>query len=160
MSGAGPEGREPTEEELRAALEEELSRIQVADVLLQTVVSLINLGGRRAGLAGGGEGERDMAQVQAAIEGVQALLPVIEAHTGAGADELRPIRDALSQLQMAYARGGGPGDAPGEPAAAAPATDAGEGPPAPEPGPGDPAGPPGEGPGPAQSSGKLWVPGQ
>ncbi|HEY8867048.1 MAG TPA: hypothetical protein VIM22_08940, partial [Solirubrobacteraceae bacterium] len=58
--------REPTEEELRAALEEEMRRITVDDVLLQTAVSLINLGGRKAGLAPGTEPERDLAQVQTA----------------------------------------------------------------------------------------------
>ena len=40
------EQREPTEEELRAALEEQMKRITVHDVLLQTVVTLVNL--RRA----------------------------------------------------------------------------------------------------------------
>ena len=93
--------RQPTEEELRAALEEEMRRVTVDDVLLQSAVSLVNLGGRKAGLAPGTEGERDLVQVQAAIDGVSALLPVLEAR---GREEVRPIRDALSQLQMAYTR--------------------------------------------------------
>ena len=70
--------RQPTEEELRAALEEEMRRVTVDDVLLQSAVSLVNLGGRKAGLAPGPEGERDLVQVQAAIDGVSALLPVLE----------------------------------------------------------------------------------
>jgi hypothetical protein len=98
-SGAG--GRQPTEEEMRAALEAEMKRITVDDVLVQTVVSLVNLGGRRAGLAPGTEGERDLDQVQTAIEAVQALLPLLERHHP---EEVRPVRDALSQLQLAYAR--------------------------------------------------------
>src|SRR5438270_8229702 len=93
--------REPTEEEMRAALEAELKKVTVDDVLLQTAVSLINLGGRRAGLVPGAEGERDLEQVQVAIDGVGVLLPLLERR---GRDEVRPLRDALAQLQMAYAQ--------------------------------------------------------
>ena len=50
---------QPSEEELRAQLEEELRRITVRDVLLQTIVSLVNLGGQRLGLAPGAEDMRD-----------------------------------------------------------------------------------------------------
>jgi len=127
--------RQPTEEELRAALEEEMRRITVDDVLLQSAVSLVNLGGRKAGLAPGTEGERDLVQVQAAIDGVSALLPVLEAR---GREEVKPIREALSQLQLAYTRLAGEG---GEAAK-----------------PDDPSQPADSGP--AQSSGRLWVPGQ
>src|SRR6266540_5061871 len=95
------EQREPSEQELREALEAELKRVTVDDVLLQTAVSLINLGGRRAGLTPGTEGERDLGQVEAAIDGVQALIPVLERR---GREEVKPIRDALAQLQLAYAR--------------------------------------------------------
>ncbi len=41
----------PLSEEQLAALEAEMDRIHVDDVVLQTVVSLINLAARRAGLA-------------------------------------------------------------------------------------------------------------
>ena len=133
--------RQPTEEELRAALEEEMRRVTVDDVLLQSAVSLVNLGGRKAGLAPGTEGERDLVQVQAAIDGVSALLPVLEAR---GREEVRPIRDALSQLQMANTRLAGDGGAPPSPGA----------PPKPD----EP--PKADEPGPARSSGRLWVPGQ
>ena len=146
MSAQGPAQppNQPTEEELQAAYEAELKRIHVDDVLLQTVVSLLNLGGRRAGLAPGAEDERDLDQVRAAIEGVRALLPLVEPRLGADAAQLR---QALSQLQLAYARatGGQPGGEPPE-GGAAPADS-------------QPAGGE-EGAGPAQSSGRLWVPGQ
>ena len=36
--------RQPTQEELRAAYEEQLKQIKVDDVLVQTILSLINLG--------------------------------------------------------------------------------------------------------------------
>jgi hypothetical protein len=90
--------QEPDEAELRAALEEQMRRITVQDVLIQTVVTLINLGGRRLGLAGPPEeaGERDLEQARLAIEGARALVPLLPQ------EDLGPVRDALSQLQMAY----------------------------------------------------------
>ena len=91
--------QEPSEEELRAALEEQMRRITVQDVLIQTVVTLINLGGRRLGLAGPPEqaGEKDVEQARLAIEGARSLLPLLPQEA-----DLGPVRDALSQLQMAY----------------------------------------------------------
>jgi glycine/D-amino acid oxidase-like deaminating enzyme len=86
--------QEPTEEELRAALEEQLRQLQVEDVLLQTVVTLVNLAGRRLTA----EGEKDAEQARVAIEAVRALLPLCPQ------EELKPVRDALSQLQMLYVR--------------------------------------------------------
>ena len=104
---SGPD--QPSEEELRAQLEEELRRITVRDVLLQTIVSLVNLGGQRLGLAPGAEDMRDIGQARLAIEGVRALLPLVEEQD---AEQVRPIRDALSQLQLAYAQLAGTGDMP------------------------------------------------
>jgi hypothetical protein len=91
--------QEPSEEELRAALDEQMRRITVQDVLVQTVVTLINLGGRRLGLAGPPEqaGDKDMEQARLAIEGARALLPLLPQD-----QDLGPVRDALSHLQMAY----------------------------------------------------------
>jgi hypothetical protein len=146
----GDPGREPTEEELRAAYEAELKRLRIEDIIVQTIVSLINLGGRRAGFVPGAEDERDLGQVQLAIEGTRALLPLVEAELG---PEAQTIRQALAQLQMMYARAsgvgaGGEGEAPPPPSAEQPPPPAEEEPPK-----------PGE-PGPAQRSGRLWIPGQ
>ena len=104
-----------TDEELRAAYEAELARIRVDDVLIQTVVSLLNLGARRAGLTGAADGEEpDFEQVRLAIEGTRALLPLVEPALG---PDVKQVRDALSQLQLAYARSGAKPPA-GAPAAA------------------------------------------
>jgi hypothetical protein len=140
-TGGGGPPREPSEEEVRAALEAEMKRIKVDDIVLQTVVSLINLGGRRAGLAPGTEEERDLDQVHTAIEAVRALLPLLERDPEV-AKELGPIRDAVSQLQMAYAQLSGAGGEAAEPAKPADADK-----------PDEPSGP-------AQSSGRLWTPGR
>ncbi|MFZ0974560.1 MAG: hypothetical protein WAN22_20190 [Solirubrobacteraceae bacterium] len=144
------EPREPSEEELRAAYEAELKRLRVEHVLLDNVVALANLGMRRTGLAPGTEGERDPAQVRLAIEAIRAMLPLIEQ---AAPDQVAAIRDAVSQLQLAYVRIGGQAPGPGAPESGAEES-AGDAPAAQEPPP-----KPGE-PGPAQRSGRLWIPGQ
>jgi hypothetical protein len=174
----------PTEEELRAAYEAELSRITTTDMIAQTAVSLLNLGARRlaqppgdeasgagadpaaagegAGAAGGsaaaGAPQRDLEQARDAIDGVKALLDILERRIP---QELAPLRDALSRLQMAYAREIQPvaaaaGQAQSSAAAEGQAQPAGEqqAPDAAEPG-AQPAGP-----GPAEASGRLWVPGR
>ena len=66
--------------------------------------TLVNLGMRRTGLMQGTEDERDLEQVRLAIEAVRAVLPLVES---TAPEQAGPIRDALSQLQMAYVRGGG-----------------------------------------------------
>jgi hypothetical protein len=128
-----------SEEELRA-IEAEMQKITVDDVLLQTIVTLLNLGARKAGLASPppAEGETapepDLEQVRQAVEGARALLPLVEPRH---AKQLGPVKDALSRLQMFYAQRA-TGEQP--PAEEAPEAD--------------------QGPGPAQQSGRLWVPGQ
>ncbi|MDQ3588605.1 MAG: hypothetical protein M3375_09705 [Actinomycetota bacterium] len=110
---------EPTEEELRAALEEQMRHIRVEDVILQTVATLVNLAARRLGLATApGEDlseERDIEQAQLAIEAVRALVPL------SPEEQSEPVRQALTQLQMAFARetqaAGGAQPAPGSGAA-------------------------------------------
>jgi hypothetical protein len=154
MGEGAAAGAQPTEEEMRAAYEAELSRISSADMILQSAASLLNIGGLRLGLVPDSKVERDLDQVRDAIDGVRALLPILERH---GPEQLRPLRDALSQLQMAYTREVQSEAAqPAPPAAGEPAPGA-----APAAKPEKPAEPPAqEGPGPAESSGRLWVPGR
>ncbi len=170
MSEGGPEptsaegqfeGREQgaaSEEELRAAYEEELRRITVTDVIAQAAVSLLNLAAQRLGPppdggAEGGEPARDLEQVRDGIDGAKALLSVLERRIP---QEVRPLRDALAQLQMAYASA--VGSSGGE---AAPGAEEGEAAKA-QPGGAQQAGSGGDagGAGPAESSGRLWIPGR
>jgi hypothetical protein len=149
--------RQPSEEEIRAAYEAELKKVTVEDVLAQTAVSLVNLAGRRLGVSEDTQDERDLDQVRDAIDAVRGLMPVLERR---GAAEVAPLRDALAQLQMAYAQhaqgAGEPGDAGDQTPSAG--TKAGPG--------AEPARPGGAprrdqpGAGPAESSGRLWVPGR
>ncbi|MEO6859141.1 MAG: hypothetical protein ABI323_11250 [Solirubrobacteraceae bacterium] len=158
-------GRQPTEEELRAAYEAEVKKIRVEQVVLEQIVTLINLGMRRTGLTPGTEDERDLGQVRLAIESIRVQLPLIEQ---VAPGQVGPIRDALSQLQMAYVRLGG---SPAGGAEGAGAADSATGS---EPSTASPSGSPEGGPapaeqpdgvksgdaGPAQRSGRLWIPGQ
>jgi hypothetical protein len=136
-----------SEEELRAAYEEQLKQLRVEHILLDNVVALINLGMRRTGLAPRTESERDAGQVQLAVEAVRALLPLLEQ---IAPGEIGQIRSAVSQLQLAYVKIGGQAPAPGSPAPEAPEPASEEAQPQPKPGE----------PGPAQRSGRLWIPGQ
>jgi hypothetical protein len=179
FQGLDEEGREPTEEELRAAYEAQVKRLRVEHVVLENVVTLANLGMRRTGLSPGTEDERDPGQVRMAIESIRVLMPMVEE---AAPQQVGAIRDALSQLQMAFVRiggqapaqqptgggspvggeatpsGGTPGEGGGPGAGGGPAAGGGPGAggtpaaPAPEPKTDEP--------GPAQRSGRLWVPGQ
>jgi hypothetical protein len=142
-----PPPNQLTEEQLRQ-IEAEMERITVDDVLLQTLVTLLNLAARKAGLATppGEEGPPpDLEQMHQAIEGARAILPLVEQRH---ADQLGPVRDTLSQLQIAYSKlkqGGGEG-----PSGGGEGPSGGEGPPPKKP----------DAPGPGQASGRLWVPGQ
>jgi hypothetical protein len=160
------EQRQPTEEELRAAYEAEIKKIKVEHVMLEHVVTLINLGMRRTGLAPGTEEERDPAQVHLAIEAIRPLLPLLEQ---TAPQQLGPIKEALSQLQLAFVKIGGEAGAEA-PAQGEPARDSSQ---PPGGGPGAQQAEPGsqqagagaqnpetEDAGPAQRSGRLWVPGQ
>ena len=143
--------RQPTEEEMRAALEQQLDKVPISEVIVQVAVDLLNLAARRAGLgpqgpAGGAP--PDMEQASLGIEAVRGLLALVEDKHG---PQIGPLKDALSQLQMHYARAAGAA-AQGAGAADRDPGDADAPPPPPPAKPGEA--------GPAQKSGKLWVPGQ
>jgi hypothetical protein len=160
----GQPGEDDRYDDQRAAYEAELSRITTADMALQAAVSLLNIGAHRMGLVAApdsegavrGGSERDLEQVRDAIDAVRGLLPVLERRSP---QDVRPLRDALSQLQMAYTR-------ELKSAAAAPTATGEQGAPTAEPAQPTPDPPSAggqsekSGPGPAESSGRLWVPGR
>jgi hypothetical protein len=161
MTTGDEQGRQPTDDELRAAYDAQIKQVRIEHVLLEHVVTVANLGLRRTGLAPGTEDERDPDQVRLAVESIRTLLPLLERSLP---EQAAQIREALSQLQFAFVKIGGespPGQA--EPGAAQPREQpepqapaepvAGTGPP-------EPDQPGSEEAGPAQRSGRLWVPGQ
>ncbi|MGI9540289.1 MAG: hypothetical protein ACR2N6_09080 [Miltoncostaeaceae bacterium] len=141
-----PEGREPTPEEMAAAIAYRLARTPVRDVLLQTMATLADMAGIRMGLGPEGDEPKDLEQSRQAIEALRALHGVAEEQLGVA--QTRPFREPLAALQLHYARlveaEGGEGTA---------SEDSGEGgeAPPPEPPPADPAGGP-------DAASRLWVP--
>jgi hypothetical protein len=90
------------EEQLRERLEEELRRLRIEDVLLQSVVSLINLTSRRIAKPD----EQDLDQARLGIEAVRALVDLLPDEAA------EQVRQALSELQVASASEAGGGAPP------------------------------------------------
>ena len=96
------EERHPSEAELAEQLEAELTKLRVADVLVQTVLTVSSLGYRRLG-----EEDRDLDQARLAIESLRALVPVLK---GAVPDEVsRDFEQLVANMQLAYAKAVGEG---------------------------------------------------
>jgi hypothetical protein len=90
--------QQPTEQELRTAFEQQMRNVTVQEVLLQTAATLVNLAARKLQLAGDESHEKDLGQAKEAIDGARALAPLLsDQYAG-------QIKQALSQVQMAYAR--------------------------------------------------------
>ena len=130
-AGQGPPGAggpgEIDEAELQRRLEEQLAQVRIQDLILESVASILNLSARRIAKPD----EKDLAQGQIGIDAVRALLPMIEEGPRA------QVQEALSQVQMLYAREarGGADQGGGEDSGGAPGggePPAGGSPPAPE----------------------------
>jgi len=142
----GTEAQAPTEDEMRAALEEQMRQVRVEDLLLQSVASIINLTARRIAKPD----ERDLGQAKTGIDAVSALAELLPEEAS------KQVRNALSELQVLYAQAaggsggeGGEGDSGGGGGAPAEGED--------EPGSGQQAPPPQAGRKPPPG---LWIPGQ
>lgn len=107
MEGGEQPGGAPSaaeQEELQRRLEQQLREVRVQDLLLESVASILNLSARRIAKAD----ERDLEQGRIGIDAVRAVLELIDP------EPREQVRDALSQVQVLYAReaqgGGGEGD--------------------------------------------------
>jgi hypothetical protein len=91
-----PTGPQPTEEEMRQ-LEDEIRKVRVEDVVLQSVVSILNLSARRIAK----DDERDLDQAKVGIDAGRALVDLVS-------PEAQPqLRQAISELQVLYAKHAG-----------------------------------------------------
>jgi hypothetical protein len=88
---------EPSQEELLAQLEEELAKLKVADVLVQTVFTVSSLGYRSLG-----EEHRDLGQAKLAIDALRALVPILK--DAVSADVTRDLDQLVANMQLAYAK--------------------------------------------------------
>jgi hypothetical protein len=82
------------EEELRRRVEDQLRRVRVQDLLLESVAGIVNLTARRIAK----EDERDLEQARIGIEAVRAVVDLLEPEPG------KAVREALSELQVLFAR--------------------------------------------------------
>lgn len=89
-----PQGDQPTEEEMRARIEEQLRQVRVQDLLVDSAASIVNLTARRIAKPD----EQDLEQARIGIEAVRALADLIDGEVEG------QIRGALSELQLIYAR--------------------------------------------------------
>jgi len=87
---------------MQRALEEQLRRVRVQDLLLESVASILNLSARRIAKAD----ERDLEQGRVGIEAVRAVVDLLEP------EPREQVREALSQVQMLYARESREGEGP------------------------------------------------
>jgi hypothetical protein len=86
----------PDEQKLIEELQAELAKLEVADLLLQTLYSVSSLGYHRLSAE-----TRDLDQARLAIDALRALVPVLEGSVPE--DALRDFNQVLANLQLAYA---------------------------------------------------------
>jgi hypothetical protein len=90
------EGAAASEAEFAARLEEELKRVKISDVLVQTLYTLSSLGYHKLGTE-----YRDLPQARLAIDSLRALLPVLK--DAAPAEVVRDFEQVVANMQLAYA---------------------------------------------------------
>jgi len=95
------------EEQLARQLAEELRRLRIEDVLIQTLITVSSIGYRRLGLTEDTKGDRDLQQAKLAIDTMTALTPVLE--NVVPAELIRDFNQSVASLQLAYAQAAGEG---------------------------------------------------
>jgi hypothetical protein len=95
------------EEELARELAEELRRLKIEDVLIQTLITISSIGYRRLGLTEETKDDRDLQQAKLAIETMTALTPVLE--NVVPGELLQDFNQSVASLQLAYAKAVGEG---------------------------------------------------
>jgi hypothetical protein len=91
-----PGSASASEAEFAARLEEELKRVKISDVLVQTLYTLSSLGYHKLGTE-----HRDLPQARLAIDSLRALLPVLK--DAAPAEVVRDFEQVVANMQLAYA---------------------------------------------------------
>jgi hypothetical protein len=95
------------EEELAQQLAEELRRLRIEDVLIQTLITISSIGYRRLGLTEDTQDDRDLQQAKLAIDTMSALTPILESVVPD--DLIRDFNQSVASLQLAYAQAAGEG---------------------------------------------------
>jgi hypothetical protein len=82
-------------------LADELKRLRVEDMVIQTLVTVSAIGYRCLGLTPETKGSRDLGQARLAIDTMQALTPVLEKVVPP--ELVRDFATSVANLQLAYA---------------------------------------------------------
>jgi hypothetical protein len=95
---------EEEQEQARLAeeLAEELRKLRVEDVLVNTLIHVSSIGYRRLGLTEDMSEERELEQTRLAIETMGALVPVLEGFLPK--ELVAGFREQIANLQLAYAK--------------------------------------------------------
>ena len=88
---------ESADEKLIQQLEEELKKVKVSDLLVQTLYTVSSLGYSRLG-----EENRDLEQAKLAIEAMRALIPVLA--DAVPEEVVRDFNQVTANMQLAYAK--------------------------------------------------------
>ena len=108
----------PSDEQARLARElaEQLRKLRVEDVLVNTLMHVSSIGYRRLGATVDTRDERDLDQVRLAIETMRALTPVLDRFVPG--ELVRDFNSSVANLQLAYAKAATEARSAGEPAPA------------------------------------------
>jgi hypothetical protein len=90
------------QEQVARELAEELRRLRVEDILIQTLITISSVGYRRLGLTEDSKEDRDLGQAKLAIETMQALTPVLE--DVVPAELIADFKQSVATMQLAYAQ--------------------------------------------------------
>jgi hypothetical protein len=93
---------EADEQRLAEQLAEELQKLKIEDVLVQTLITVSSLGYRRLGLAPETKDDRDLDQARLAIDTMKALTPVLEKVVPP--ELIRDFNSSVANLQLAFAK--------------------------------------------------------
>ena len=88
---------ESADEKLIQQLEEELKKVKVSDLLVQTLYTVSSLGYSRLGTE-----NRDLEQAKLAIDAMGALIPVLA--EAVPEEVLRDFNQVTANMQLAYAK--------------------------------------------------------
>jgi len=90
------------QEQVARELAEELRKLRVEDIVIQTLIHISSVGYRRLGLSEQTKEDRDLGQARIAIEMMKALVPVLELVVPA--ELIRDFNSSVANLQLAYAK--------------------------------------------------------
>jgi hypothetical protein len=111
VSELGPED-DLDQEAIARELAEELRKLRVEDVLVNTLVHVSSIGYRRLGLTEDSQEESDLGQTALAIETMQALVPVLKDFLPV--ELVAGFEEQIANLQLAYAKAAKDSDAGGD----------------------------------------------